>query len=279
MSESRPAEVLYRVQDVHKRFVSRSRRLGGARVGVNALDGVNLEIQRGETVGIVGESGCGKSTLARLLLRLDSPDSGTLEYRLGDEYRDIRSLSKRDSAQFRRRVQMVFQDPYTSLNPRERVRSTMTRPLRANGMRSAEERESRIAEALDVVGLDPEWLARFPHEFSGGQRQRICIARALVLRPELIVADEPVSSLDVSVQAQVLNLLRKVQRALSLTYVFIGHDLSVVQYMSDRIIVMNQGTIVEELRSEDLTSAQHPYTQSLLAAIPDPRSAEKRRIE
>lgn len=276
MSVSDQPETLYQARNLSKLFPARARGFGRESASVTALDDVSLHIRRGETVGIVGESGCGKSTLARLLLRLDRPSSGSLEYRLNDELRDVGQFGRHERVAFQRKVQMVFQDPYTSLNPRERVGSAMEGPLRANGMRSAAERMARVSEALDVVGIDPEWLVRFPHEFSGGQRQRICIARALVLKPELIVADEPVSSLDVSIQAQVLNLLCKVQRELKLTYVFIGHDLSIVQYMSDRVIVMDQGKIVEELPSAQLTSATHPYTQQLLAAIPDPRISKRR---
>lgn len=239
---------------------------------VHAVDDVSLKLQEGETLGIVGESGCGKSTLARCIVRLLEPTSGALRFR-GD---DITHLTRRGLAPLRREVQLVFQDPVSSLNPRKRVGQIVGTPLRLAGMRR-EKIDARVRELLDLVGLNPEHINRFPHEFSGGQRQRIGIARALALNPRLIVLDEPVSALDVSVQAQVINLLDDLQDELGLSYVFIAHDLSVVRHVSDQIAVMYLGKVMELSPAKELyTKPIHPYTQALLAAIPLPDPNENR---
>jgi oligopeptide/dipeptide ABC transporter ATP-binding protein len=254
--------------DVVKRFPVRSgRRFGSAREQVHALAGVSLTVRRGETLGLVGESGCGKSTLARAITRLYDITSGTISF----DGQNISALSARQLRPFRRRIQMVFQDPYGSLNPRRRVGSIIGDPFAHNAIASGAERKRRVQELMRLVGLNPEHYNRFPAEFSGGQRQRIGLARALALNPELLVCDEPVSALDVSIQAQIINLLAELQRKLGLTYIFITHDLSVVRHASDRIAVMYLGRIVEIAETEELFAhPRHPYTQARLSAVPDP---------
>jgi peptide/nickel transport system ATP-binding protein len=234
---------------------------------VRAVDGVDLDVRRGETVGLVGESGCGKSTLGRSILRLIEPTGGSVRF----DGVDLRELDHRELKRMRAHMQIVFQDPVGSLNPRMQVRDIVGDSLAAHGVRRRSERDARVVEILGAVGLDPSSATRYPHEFSGGQRQRIAIARALVLRPQLVVADEPVSALDVSIQSQVLNLLVALKAEFSLTYVFVAHDLAVVDYMSDRIAVMYLGKIVEFGSADDVRDhPKHPYTRALLSAVPDP---------
>jgi len=258
---------LLEIIDVSKRFTVGTRFSAGGKKIVHALDSVSLSVMPGETLGLVGESGCGKSTLGRCITRLYRLTSGTL--RFGGN--DISTISERQIRPLRRRIQMVFQDPYASLNPRRRVQDLIAEPLRVHTSMSQVEVATRVAELLEIVGLKPEHAMRFPHEFSGGQRQRIGIARAIALNPELIVLDEPVSALDVSVQAQIVNLLADLQEQLRLTYVFIAHDLSVVRQVSTRIAVMYLGSIVELGCSEDIfTRPAHPYTQALISAVPVP---------
>jgi peptide/nickel transport system ATP-binding protein len=243
---------------------------------VKAVDGVDLTVPRGETYGLVGESGCGKSTLGRGLLRLVEPTAGTVLF----DGVSVRDLGGEELRRLRRRMQMIFQDPMASLNPRQSVESILTEPLAAHGTTSKTEQRARVRELLDVVGLPATAAGRYPHEFSGGQRQRIGIARAIALNPELIVADEPVSALDVSIQAQVVNLLEDLQVELGLTYIVIAHDLAVVRHISQTIGVMYLGTIVEESSSEELYARpMHPYTIALMSAvpIPDPVVEEQRR--
>ncbi|TMV80102.1 ATP-binding cassette domain-containing protein [Thioclava sp. BHET1] len=270
---------LITVEDVSKIFAmpqSLMRRLSGQpRLAVHALNGVSLEIARGETIGIVGESGCGKSTLARCLVRLHDCDGGRVLF----EGEDIGQLRGRERRQFNRRVQMIFQDPYSSLNPRMRVRQILSEALSVHHMRPAAEIPARIAELLDLVRLPGDAAERYPHEFSGGQRQRIGIARALAVEPEVLVADELVSALDVSVQAQVVNLLLQLQERLNLTVVFVAHDLRLVRHISHRVAVMYLGRVIETGPTEQIfTAPGHPYTQALLAAAPelDPRRRSRR---
>jgi len=260
------AAPLLRLEELHVRHP-------GAKPGTHAVDGVSFEIARGETVGLVGESGCGKSTLAKAILRLVEPEAGRIVF----DGAEVSALSGRRLRPFRRQAQMVFQDPYASLNPRHSVAAILDAALRAHGVDVRQERERRARRIVDQVGLPTTALARYPHEFSGGQRQRIGIARALVLEPALLVCDEPVSALDVSIQAQVLNLLVDLKRELGLSYLFISHDLSVVRYIADRVLVMHGGRIVESGDHRSVWERpQHPYTRSLIAAVPAPDFGARR---
>ena len=264
--------------DLGKQFTIRSGLFANDRVVLRAVDGVSLEVRRGETLGLVGELGCGKSTLGRCLVRLYDLTSGRLRF----DGAEIGDLDLRELRPIRRRLQMVFQDPSASLNPRRRVGDLIAEPLRVHGHTTAAEIRARGRELMNLVGLLPDHLDRFPHEFSGGQRQRVGIARALALEPSLIVADEPVSALDVSIQAQIINLFADLQQRLHLTYVFIAHDLSVVRQVSMRVAVMYLGSIVELAPAEELFRAPaHPYTQALISAVPLPRrggTARRQRI-
>ena len=262
------AAPLLDVQELSKRFSVGSAFSRGGRQQVQAVDGVSLQVWPGETLGLVGESGCGKSTLARCLVRLHDASQGRLVF----EGQDITHLNTRQMRSIRPRLQMVFQDPYASLNPRRRVGDLIAEPLRVHTRMSAAERAARVHELAALVGLRSEQLQRYPHEFSGGQRQRIGIARALALNPKLIVADEPVSALDVSIQAQVINLMADLQQQLGLTYIFIAHDLSVVRQVSTRTAVMYLGSIVEMGPTDTLyDTPAHPYTAALIAAVPRPQ--------
>ncbi|MDE2815671.1 MAG: ABC transporter ATP-binding protein [Chloroflexota bacterium] len=270
MTNTDVTEPLLEVRDLVKHFPVRGSRLG-RRPAVRAVDGVSFHIRRGETFGLVGESGCGKTTTARVILRLIPATGGHVRF----AGQDVFELRGRDLAAWRGQAQTIFQDAYGSLNPRVTVGASIAEGLVVHGLGTRREREAQVHAALTAVGLRPEYARRYPHEFSGGQRQRIGIARALVLQPQLIVCDEPVSALDVSVQAQVLNLLRDLQAAHGLTYLFIAHNLAVVRYIADRIGVMYLGKLVETAPGDELyREPRHPYTQALLSAIPQPRPGQ-----
>jgi oligopeptide/dipeptide ABC transporter ATP-binding protein len=260
-------ESLVEIRDLVKQFPVRSGILQRQTGTVDAVDGVSFDIKKGESIGLVGESGCGKTTLGRMLVRLLEPTSGSIAF----EGRNITHLKGSDIKPFRRKVQIIFQDPFSSLDPRTQVGDSIAEGLRLHGVGDRKERRNRVDRMLDLVGLEPSHAGRYPHEFSGGQRQRIGLARALILEPEFLVADEPVSALDVSVQAQVLNLLKELQQELDLTLLFIAHNLGVVEHISDRVAVMYLGRIVEFTDRDRLYSDPvHPYTEALLSAIPIP---------
>ncbi|HVM18630.1 MAG TPA: ABC transporter ATP-binding protein [Egibacteraceae bacterium] len=268
MTDTSP-DALVRVENLRVHFAPAARIFGRAGNDIRAVDGVSFDIRRGETLGLVGESGCGKTTVGRTILRLYEPTDGRILF----EDTDVASLSGKDMRRLRRRMQMVFQDPYSSLNPRQNIGNAIAEPLRVHGTEGGDV-EARVQQLLEVVGLPADARNRYPHEFSGGQRQRIGLARSLALNPDLIVADEPVSALDVSIQAQIINLLEDLQDEFSLTYLFIAHDLAVVRHISDRIAVMYLGTIVEVAPAADLYDTPlHPYTKALLSAVPIPDPA------
>lgn len=269
-------EIVLRVENLKKYFPIR-RGIFQTHVGdVKAVDGVSFDVHRGETLGLVGESGCGKTTAGRTIIRLYEPTAGRVDF-LGT---DMATLKGEALRQMRQKMQMIFQDPYASLNPRMSVFRIVGEPLEVFHIAAGEERKERVAELLELVGLNPDFMRRYPHEFSGGQRQRIGLARSLALNPDLIICDEPISALDVSIQAQVVNLLEDLQEKLGLTYVFIAHDLSMVRHISNRIAVMYLGKIMEITDRDTLyRNPLHPYTQALLSAVPvpDPVIEEKRQ--
>jgi len=272
-------QMLLRIEDLKVYFPIKSGVIIERHVGdIRAVDGVSLTLRRGETLGLVGESGCGKSTTGRAIVRLVDATEGRILF----DGVDIRNLRGDELKQMRRRMQMIFQDPYSSLDPRQTAANTVGEPLEVHGVGTSRERHERIRELFSLVGLNPDYGERYPHEFSGGQRQRIGVARALALDPDVVVADEPISALDVSIQAQIINLLERLQDRLHLTYLFIAHDLSVIRHVSDRIAVMYLGRIVELASSAELHQRPlHPYTVALLSAVPVPNpdvESRRRRI-
>lgn len=278
--KAKGGDTILRVNNLKKHFPINAGFIIQRQVGaVKAVDGISFDVKRGETLGLVGESGCGKSTTGRTILQLYQPTDGTVEF----EGRDLTTLNSSDMREVRREMQIIFQDPFASLNPRMTVGSIVSEPLVIHNLYpNKNERQEYVESLLERVGLNPFFINRYPHEFSGGQRQRIGIARALALRPSFIVADEPISALDVSIQAQVVNLLEELQEELGLTYLFIAHDLSMVRHICDRVAVMYLGKIVELGTTKDVyDNPLHPYTQSLLSAVPEPdpsKESNRRRI-
>lgn len=263
---------LLEVNNLVKKFPIRGGFFGRTVARVHAVNDVSLRVNAGETVGLVGESGCGKTTLARLVMRLLNPDSGEIVF----DGHEIAAMKQGELRALRREFQMIFQDPYSSLNPRMTVGQILSEPLHVHSIGNAKSRRGKVFEMLQKVGLPPEAFGKYPHEFSGGQRQRVGIARSLMLLPKFIVADEPVSALDVSVQAQIINLLAGLQKDMNLTYLFIAHDLKVVRHISRKIAVMYLGHIIEEIPSTELDKARHPYTHALLSAVPVPNPLVER---
>jgi oligopeptide/dipeptide ABC transporter ATP-binding protein len=264
---------LLEVEGLKKHFVADRSVFGRPTAFIKAVDGVSFRIEAGKTLALVGESGCGKSTVSRLVLRLIEPDAGGIRF----EGRDLLALDANQLRAFRRDAQIIFQDPYASLNPRMTVSQILAEPLALHDLVPPSGRRERVAELLRLVGLEPRFARRYPHEFSGGQRQRIAIARALAVEPKLIICDEPVSALDVSIRSQILNLLRDLQDRLGLAYIFVSHDLAVVKHIADRVAVMNLGVIVETADAQVLfASPRHPYSRALLSAIPVPKPRAKR---
>ena len=259
---------LLQVEGLHKHFpIGKKGLLGKPAQWLRAVDGVSFEIGRGETLGLVGESGCGKSTCARSIVGLYPPTAGRVVY----DGTEISGMTRKERAPYRRKIQMIFQDPYASLDPRQTVASILAEPLKIHRLARPRERKLRAMQLLDAVGLNPRHIHRYPHEFSGGQRQRIGVARALAMEPDLIICDEPVSALDVSIQAQVVNLLEELQERFNLSYLFIAHDLAVVRHICDRVAVMYLGKVVEiATRDELFENPQHPYTRALMSAVPHP---------
>lgn len=271
MATSQTGKMLLEIKNLKKYFPVRRGVFRRVVANVKAVDGVSFFIREGETLGLVGESGCGKTTVGRTILRLIDPTAGSILFYNDNKPTDIAKLSQRAMKPLRRQMQIIFQDPYSSLNPRMTIGDIVGEPLVVHRIGTPVEREARVKELLEAVGLNPQYMKRYPHEFSGGQRQRIGIARALALGPKLIICDEPVSALDVSIQAQVLNLLEDLQKEFRLTYLFIAHDLSVVRHISDRVAVMYLGKIVEMAETEELfQKPKHPYTEALLSAVPVP---------
>jgi len=264
---------LIQAEGLVKRFVARRSVFGRPTAHVNAVDGVSFMVEAGKTLALVGESGSGKSTVGRLVLRLIEPTAGRMRF----DGQDVFAFSESETRAFRRQAQLVFQDPYASLNPRMTVGDILAEPIALHGIVPAAQRRERVAQVMELVGLEPRFASRYPHEFSGGQRQRIVIARALAVEPKLIVCDEPVSALDVSIRSQVLNLLRDLQQRLGLAYIFISHDLAVVKHIADHVAVMYLGRIVETAPTDELfENPRHPYTRALLSAIPVPRPRARR---
>jgi peptide/nickel transport system ATP-binding protein len=275
-------EVLLEVKELKKHFPIQRGFLQRTMGYVKAVDGITFYIKEGETLGLVGESGCGKTTTGRCLLRAIEPTTGEIRFKARDMgWVKVRELDRKELKGLRQNMQMIFQDPYSSLNPRMTLLQIVGEPLMVNRVAKGKELEDRVAYLLRVVGLRPEYMSRYPHAFSGGQRQRIGVARALALNPQFIVADEPVSALDVSIQAQILNLLQDLQEQFDLTYLFVAHDLSVIEHISDRVAVMYVGKLVESAETEELyMNPQHPYTEALMSAVPkpDPRARSKRIV-
>jgi oligopeptide transport system ATP-binding protein len=275
-SKSKNKQMILRVQNLKKYYPVRRGFFQKIAGWVKAVDDVSFEIEQGETLGLVGESGCGKTTVARLILKLLEPDHGKIIFR----GTNIDKLTEKDMKPFRKEIQIVFQDPFGSLNPRMTAGLSIEEGLRILGIKKGKTRKERLEKLLKMVGMSPDSANRYPHEFSGGQRQRICIARALSVNPSLVVCDEPISALDVSIQAQIINLLKDLQDSLGLSYLFISHDLNVVSYLCSTISVMYKGQIMESAPAEELfETPRHPYTLSLLSAIPDPVPGRRRKIE